>query len=435
MRGLRVACLLLAGLAALHSPVAARGQKARLVLTIETPEQGAVVGDPGGMAFISGKALALFGKYQTFDIVFVLDTSESTAAPSGADVDRDGKTGARAGGKWLTIFGKVLPLPNTDRGDSVLAAEIAAVEILLEQLDPRSTRVGIVAFSGDHDPMTPDAYTVVPLTTEYPRVHRGLEEILDIGPNGMTNMVYGVNQGIIELLGTQSAWSEKRADARRVIIFLTDGTPTLPFDGNRTSNTRMAIERAVKAAKAGIRIDTYAIGEEALKEPVVTVEMARVTNGVFAPVRNPRDLRAIFEELDFAEIESLKIVNRTTGKKARYQHLNPDGSFAGLIPMRVGKNLLEVSARATDGSSAKATVSVRFLRDGAVQVLSPRLVAKRNRLLENQLVDLQKRRLEIQAERDAEVRRALQIEIEKERAAAEQRADEAKRRLRIDVEN
>jgi hypothetical protein len=37
---------------------------------------------------------------------------------------------------------------NSDPGDSILAAEIAAARELLHDLHPERTRVGIVAFSG-----------------------------------------------------------------------------------------------------------------------------------------------------------------------------------------------------------------------------------------------------------------------------------------------
>jgi hypothetical protein len=250
----------------------------------------------------------------------------------------------------------------------------------------------------------------------------------------MTNMVSGVLTGMIELLGTQSAYSERREGARRVMVFLTDGVPTLPYMSQPASNVREAIHYSLKAAKADIRIDTYAIGEEALSEPVVAVEMARVTNGVFTPVREPRDLRAIFESIDFAEIDSLEIQNRSNGKPAAYQIRNPDGSFAALVPMREGKNLLEVHARATDGSEGRAQVQVRFLGTASVQPLPPRLVAQRNRLLENRLLDLQRKRVRIETEAAEEVRHDLQVEIEKERRAAEQRSEEAKKRLDIRVE-
>ena len=412
----------------------AGGKPARLLLEIDTPEPGAVVGDPGGNAFIAGRALALFGKLQTFDIMFVIDTSDSTAAPSGADVDGDGRLGSRRGGQWLSIFGKTLPLGNTDRGDSILAAEISAVETLLDQLDPRTTRVGVVTFSGDFDPGYPDAFTRVPLTSDFTKVRRGLREVLDDGPNGMTNMRSGVHVGTIELLGTASAYSERREGVRRIMLFLTDGRPTLPHEGRPAWNTRAAIGGAKRAARASIRIDTYAIGEEALREPIVAVEMARVTNGVFTPVRHPENLRAIFESVSFAEIAELRIQNLTTNRSAVHAIRNADGTFSSLVPMQEGKNLVEIYARSTDGTEARKQLELQFVPGRSVQRLAPRLVAQRNRLLENQLLQLQRRRLKIQAERDEDLRRELQVEIEKERAAAELRAEKARRRLKIELE-
>jgi hypothetical protein len=411
----------------------ADGSKPRLILGIDSPEPNSVIGDPAGMAFISGKALALFGELQTFDIVFAIDTSESTSSPSGADVDGDGSVDGAGRPGWLRAVGSILPIPYSSSGDSVLAAEIAAVRTMLDQLDPRSTRVGIVSFDGDHDPMTPDAFTVVPLTSRYAKVRRGLDELMDQGPRGMTNMVSGIDRAMIELFGFTGAYSETREDARHVIVFLTDGIPTLPLTGRR-ENARMAIARAMKAAQLEIRIDTFAIGEEAIREPVVAVEMARVTNGIFTPVREPKNLRAVFEDMNFADIEELEIHNVTTGKAAAYKIQNADGTFSALVPMREGKNLVEVRALATDGSEQKVRVPVRFVRDADPQPLTPGLIAQRNRLLENQLVDLRNRSLEIQTERDEAIRRELHVEIEREREAAKLRAEEAKRRLKIETE-
>jgi hypothetical protein len=407
---------------------------ARLELTIETPAPNAVIGDPGGMAFVAGKALALFGEYQTFDIMFVIDTSESTAMPSGADIDGDGEIGKHKGGP-LGVLGRILPFPLTDKDDTILAAEIAAAEGLLSQLDPRTTRVGVVAFSGDNDPMTPDAYTEVRLTTRYETVRKGLEELQDLGPDGMTNMVAGVNRAIAELLGTQSAYSEKREGARRIILFLTDGLPTLPFEQSRRLNARAAIERAKRAKRAKIRIDTFAIGDDALDEPISAVEMARVTGGIFTPVRNPSNLRTIFEDVTFAEIERLEIQNVTTDQPAAYAIQNADGSFAALVPMQEGMNKVRIFARSTDGTESTQELDLRFLASAEMETLSPRLVAQRNRLLENRLLDLQRRSLEIQEARDEGIRQELTVEIEQERAEVTQRAAEARRRLQIDVDD
>ncbi len=418
----------------LLAPQAAADGQPDLKLSISSPTNGAVIGDPGGMAFVSGKALALFGEFQTFDIVFVIDTSESTSEPSGADIDGDGVIGERRGKKYLSIIGEFLPLPNSDKGDSILAAEIAAVKTLLNQLDPRTTRVGIVAFAGDNAPLTPDAYTVVPLTTEYEDVKKGLDDILDSGPSGLTNMVTAVKLATVELMGTQTAYSEKREGSRRIIMFLTDGTPTLPIENSRMQNARMTIQQAVKAAKLNIRIDTFAIGADALDEPVVVVEMARVSSGVFTPVLQPADLHAVFEDVNFAEIQELDIKNKTSGKPAEYTIRNPDGSFSALLPMQEGKNTLEVYARATNESEARRQVTVTFLPNAAVQTLPPRLVAQRNRLMENRLLDLQRRRLQIQTVRDEEVRRQLEIEIEEQRARAMEASEKMRRQIEVEVE-
>ncbi len=415
---------------------APRKEKPRLELMIETPEPDAIVGDPGGLAFVSGKALALFGEYQTFDIMFVIDTSESTNAPSGADIDGDGEIGRHKGGPILGVLARVLPgLPLTDPDDTVLAAELAAAEALLAQLDPRTTRVGVVAFAGDNDPMTPDARTVVRLTTRYETVLKGFEQIRKEGPDGLTNMVSGVDRSIAELLGTRSAYSEKREGARRIILFMTDGLPTLPFEQSRRLNARAAVARAKRAKRAKIRIDTFAIGDDALDEPMSVIDMARVTGGVFTPVRNPKDLKAIFEDVTFAEIDRLEIENVTTETPASYLIQNADGSFAALVPMEEGVNRIRVFARSTDGTEATREIDLRYLDNAEMAELPPRLVAQRNRLLENRLLDLQRRSLEIQEARDDQVRLELRVEIERERAEITRRTDEARRRLQIDIED
>jgi hypothetical protein len=404
------------------------------MLEIDAPTSGAVIGDPMGAAFVSGRALALFGEYQTFDLVFVIDTSDSTSAPSGADVDGDGIVGERRGAKFLSILARVLPLPNSDKGDSILAAEVAGVRVLLEQLDPRTTRVGLLAFAGDSDALTPDAYTEVPLTTDYGKLEHGLDAIFRRGPKGRTNMVSAVSLATIELLGSQSAYSTKREGAKRVIMFLTDGQPTLPLENSQLENAKMAIQQAVRAAKLDVRIDTFAIGEDALSEPVVVVEMARVTNGVFTPVRNPKDVRAIFEEVSFSEIELLEVRNKTTGALASQLISNADGSFSALLEMKEGENIIEAYARSTDGTAGRHEIRVRFLAGAEPQVLSPRMVAQRNRLLENRLLQLQRRRVDIRTEADEEIRRDLKLEIEKERARAKETADLMRKEIELSVE-
>jgi hypothetical protein len=437
MSGRHLLVPVLACLLAATASAAGKKGKAQLDLAIDSPEPGAVVGDPGGMVFLAGRALAHYGEFQTFDIMFVIDVSDSTSAPSGADIDGDGTVGKRRGEgiPVFGIFGRMLALASSDRGDNILAAEIAAVETMLTQLDPRTTRVGVVTFSGDPDPFTPDGEVWVPLTSDYSKVRRELGEIRDQGPYGRTNMVTGVLLGTTELLGTSSAYSKRREGSKRIIIFLTDGTPTLPLDGAPNQNARMAIQRAKQAARHGIRIDTYAIGPDALSHPVVTVEMAHVTQGVFTPVRHPKDLMAVFEAANFAEIADLKITNKTTKQPASYVIKNADGSFSALVKMKPGMNTIEVYARATDGITSRKRIKLKFVENAGPQALDQRLLVQRNRLLENQLLDLKRRRLEIETERDETVRQELMVEIERERAEALEKAREQRRELDIEVED
>lgn len=336
-----------------------RGAADQLTLRIDTPEPGRASTDDAGMVFVAGSALAHAGELPEFDVVFALDVSGSTAEASGADVNGDGRA-SRGGGGFLGIGERPNP-------DSILAAEVAAVRTLLEQLDSRTTRVGIVIFSGDDDRRTPDAFVEVPLTRDYREVQEGLAAILLEGPHGGTNMHAGVLRGTVELLGTRSASSMPREGAQRVLMFLTDGLPTLPDRYSGRRNEDRAIEAARLAAKRAIRIHTYAIGREATRQPRAPLEIARVTGGVFVPVEDPRDLQSALGRASFSEIETLRIRNATTNAAAAYLLRNPDGTYSGLVSALPGRNVIEVFARSIHGVEATRTVAVD-LGDGSVSL-------------------------------------------------------------------
>ncbi len=330
----------------------ALGAAQNLTLRIDTPAPGIVTVDSAGMAFVSGLAYAHAGDLPKFDVVFVLDVSGSTAAASGADIDGDGRVTRRAGG--------VLGLGGGENPDSILAAEVAAVRTLLSQFDSRTTRVGVVIFSGDEDRRTPDAFVEVELTRDYREVERGLDGILLDGPSGGTNMHAGILRGTVELLGSKSAVSRRRSGAQRIMMFLTDGIPTLPDRFSTRANMDRAIEVAAKAARRDVHIHTYAIGREATRQPRAPLEIARVTGGEFTPVEDPRNLQAAVEGASFSEIAELRIRNATMSAAASYQLRNPDGTYSALVPMRTGRNVIEVFARSTDGLEATRQVEVEL---------------------------------------------------------------------------
>lgn len=404
-----------------------------LVLEIEYPPQDSYLGDPEG-AFVAGRAMALLGEFKRFDVVMVIDTSSSTAQMTQVDLDGDGVVGeSRFGG----LFGY------TDSGDSILAAEIAAARKVLSRLDPRSTRVAVVTFAGEPPredgsirgstgyPRA-DARTEQALTDDYELVEKALQRIWRRRASGMTNMTEGLRLAIRELRGFRGAFSQPDPDSDKVIMFFTDGTPTLPFHGSINNNVRSVMRTASQALRADIRVHSFAIGPEALQRPTAAVEMARITGGLFTPVRRPGDLVSIVENVSFANIESLSVRNATLDEPAFAFSSAADGSFAALTPLTTGPNILSVRVKADDGTELVREVRVNYAPGLPSPTLSRELMAKRNRLLEERLITLRRERVEAERERAEQVRRELAIEIERERAKAEARADS--RRLEIGIE-
>jgi hypothetical protein len=319
---------------------------------------------------------------------------------------------------------------NTDPDDSVLAAEVEATRTLLHQLDPQTTRVGVVSFSGNGRDPGRDARVEAALSSDYARVERALDRLLEAGPNGRTNIRDGIQVAATELAGGPDAFSETRADARKVMLFMSDGRPTLPVPQSPGENARLAVEAAQDAAALGIRIDTFAIGRSATKSPRVPVEMAAVSQGNFTPVRDPQNLIAVFEDIRLAEIERVEVVNSSTGESAPHVLVESDGHFAAVVAARDGANWIDVRARTTDGKESTLRVPVRLIPAATPQAMDARLLARRTRLFEDYLAELREKSVEIEAERDVEVLRTLQVEIERSRA--EQR--EAERKLDLAVE-
>jgi hypothetical protein len=404
-----------------------------LRLNIDYPADGGIVGDPEG-AFVAGRALALLGEFRRFDVVLVIDTSDSTRAASGSDVNENGVVGEDR------LFGV---FPTTDAGDSVLAAEVAAALRVLESFDARSTRVGLVTFSGA--PLAPpgaisigsrggpSAVTEQALTAEYVRVEKALERVLDRGPDGLTNMTEGLRTAVRELKGFRGGISKADPESEKVVLFFTDGQPTLPYDGGaRAQNVRSVLRAADQAHRARVTIHSFAIGPDALAGPVAAVEMARMTGGRFTPVRNPGDLVDVIRNVDFANLESLEVRNQTTDQPADELVQKADGGFGALVPLAGGRNVIEVVARTTDGSEAREEIVVHHLLGASPGETPQELLTLRNQVLQRRVLTLKRGRVEAERRRNDELRRGLELEIEEERAAAEARSAQQRRELRIE---
>ena len=401
-------------------------------LEIEYPPDGLVVGPSGCGLFVAGRAGP-----PKLDVVIVIDTSVSTAAPSGADVDGDRSVGRSEFGR----IGFTMGDRSTDPGDSILSAEVAAARRLAQILDARRTRLGLVSFSGGPadlvrgEPVLPNAVTRVPLTDDLAQLDEGLKALRDGTPAGGTHMAAGIDQATVELLGLPGAASTADPSRSRAAVLFTDGTPTQPFGYDRPAdNVRAALRAADRARRARIRVNTVAIGPLALEGPVAAVDTAERTGGAFIPVRDAANLLESIEEVKLAPTVGVEIVNRSSGEMAREFRMTPGGSWGGFVPLASGENRIEVVARTENGIEARRTVTATldesapaaavpreydFLGSGAFGVC----------LRDAKRVELTAEELQRQ-----QVRRELLLEMERERAKARERAARQRKELDLELE-
>ncbi|GAF73157.1 unnamed protein product, partial [marine sediment metagenome] len=278
--------------------------------------------------------------------------------------------------------------------------------------------------------------TEQPLTNDFSRVEIALRNVLMNDPSGQTHIAAGVDQATIELTGMRGALSTEDPDSEKVVLFFTDGQPTLPYGpGFAADNVRAVFRAATRANRMGIRIHSFAIGPDALEGPIATVEMANRTNGYFTPVRHPGDLVEVVEEVSFANMSGIRVHNQTKNVDANPLRMTADGSWGGFVQLDPGENTIEVAATADDGAEATTTLAVNF-EPGAGEAAIPRgLVNQRNRLLEDCLIAVKRVRMEAEEDRNAQVRRELKMEIEREREAARQRANDQRKELKIIVDD
>jgi hypothetical protein len=368
----------------------------RVEVSIHSPGPGAVIQGAVHQAEIVGAASAEPGDPRGFDVMLVIDVSESTRAACGTDVDRDGSIGVNPAFELLPPGAYPPGVHSTDPQDTVLHAEILAARALVSSLDASRVRVGVLSFAGEVDPTTGrrkrmdqrDAWLEVPLTFDYAQVDRALTAVLARGANGATNYAAGLRLAITELAGLPGAVSTPRSNARRVVLFLTDGMPTLPIGKGNVSDPG-DVEAAVRAAqlahKAGITINTYAMGTKALQYPKAATEMSRATLGTYTPVQRPGDIVALLQGVTFADVEDVVLMNLTTDDLSTDVRLSPDGSFNGFVPVAEGVNRIRVSALASDGSEGSVEFDLDF-RIGGLSEREKELELERMRSLSRELL-------------------------------------------------
>ncbi|MBW2275235.1 MAG: VWA domain-containing protein [Deltaproteobacteria bacterium] len=402
------------------SPAVAAAQPAPVVIEISSPIPGEVVKNKSHIAPVRGNAQSGSEEPVDFDVFIAIDVSKSTRFPSGMDIDDDDELGFNPHEELVAPGTYPEEMVCSDPDDTILAAEISAARLLLEGLEPGRTQVGVIAFSGEVDLETgkrmhsnqKDAWVEVPLTEDFARVESALDKILARGPHGATNFAAAVHLTVIELAGLTGAQSRPRPGAKKVVQFLTDGVPTFPFGMAASADpedTEAAISAARLARKAGITINTFALGRHALASPVAAVEMARLTVGSYTPVRNPGEILAFLQGVSFANIDDVVITNISTQEVSYDVHLAPDGTFSGFVPVQEGRNQVQVTVLATDGGEGSVSLALDFEMSGLTEnelAVELERIKRRNKAL---MLELERKRIEVFRERQ---RKKVIIEAE-----------------------
>jgi Mg-chelatase subunit ChlD len=289
-----------------------------------------------------------------FDVMLVLDTSGSTAAPSRGALGSVGWGG-------VSIGGGLIRLPRGMARDSVLGAEVTAALNFLRMVDGVRTRVGVVTFSEGHGGA--NALVVQPLTFDLQAVRSALAAVLTRGSDGGTDMAAGLRLAVKELLSLEGAGSPPRSDARKVTLLLTDGYPTLPFGrgaGMEPGDLDITLNAARLAAKGGILVHTFCLGPEALGKPAACTDIARITGGRHHLIETPADIVEILPRTPIAQVELLAVRNVTTNQMARSLTVSPGGEFTAEVPLTPGENRVVVDLLGAAGVRKSAELVVRY---------------------------------------------------------------------------
>jgi von Willebrand factor type A domain len=380
---------------------------------IRSPKDGSQITQEQDYLLVSGKVASGATRSPNVDIFLVLDVSGSTALYAGVDFSEFSQLPNFYVSRRMTrgrIDSNCSGRPGSHNlRNSILAAEVVASRRLLSQVNPETTRVGVITFSDD-------AWLRQPLTHDFEQVRSALDLIYKRGPYGLTNMVDAIDLATEELLGKGE--SEKYLDSIKMVLFLTDGFPTLPSADCRSgkqADEDLTINAAQKAGMAGISVHVIALGEEALSKPRAAVGIARESGGTYTAVTRPADVLVVVDKVSAVGVDFLHVTNETIGQKALRSRLAADGFFASAVPVMEGLNRLQVLARASDGSVGRDTITVHY-QPGKERSLALEVFLENEKRSLDLEVSLEKeKRLKLEVERLGKSPDQIQKDIDRNR--------------------
>jgi len=230
----------------------------------------------------------LLAELGPLDVAVAIDTSLSTMAPSGVDIDGDGLIGILEQSRY------------TDRGDSQLSAQVAALRSLIRTAAKYDIRFSIITFSGS-SVIVPakkrtsgvvsnrDARIRARLSDDFAELESALDKVLEDGSGGSTNFYAGMRRANRSLIESE----DSERESRKVVLFMSDSPgPTRPeIDGTvRELDERMA-RAARQAHRHEIIFNTFGISAESgMWRRRSLGQIAGATSGTYHVVEDPQRL-------------------------------------------------------------------------------------------------------------------------------------------------
>ncbi len=232
------------------------------------------------------------------DVAIAIDTSASTADPSGSDINGDGTIGELRDG--------MMP----DRGDSLLAAQVAGIKSVVSEGSLHDLRLSIISFSGKDrfddrasPERFPDAILRGELTSDSQELEATLDRVLKGGSWGTANFAAAMRRSLDAL---DVGWGRAPADGRRRMVLLLADSPapvrpgptqyfyrTLEGDphGSVVRSDPLMAAAAKRAIRSHVVINTFGLGEAADADPPHALSrVAGATGGRYRAVKDPARL-------------------------------------------------------------------------------------------------------------------------------------------------
>lgn len=229
---------------------------------------------------------------------------------------------------------------------TVLDTERLAAHALINMLENSNSdiRVSLTHFARE-------SRVISPLTNNWDALHHAINTLTT--PDGGTNMALGMRNALSTLDNAQ-------AEARKTILMITDGIPTLPIEngltqtqGDRKSTLNMA--KAIK--RADVRVYPIVISSEQDKnKKLTTMPAVRAITGVPNTVPNISldnidQLADVMRFTSLTDVTDVSVTNTTTGQTA-VAKVSLGGEYTVDVPLTVGNNTLVVKAHAGNPNKA-----------------------------------------------------------------------------------